>query len=288
MSLLEQTIAQWQRAFDAGESTCESLCKDLLRRITEIDVDGPGLRSIVETNPDALALAQHLDEERRGKMRGPLHGIPVVVKDSIDTADRMMTTCGSLALVGNYAPHDATVVRRLRDAGAVLLAKTNMSEWGYMRSTRACSGWSSRGGQTRNPYVLDRSPLGSSSGSAVAVAANLCVRCTRCGSGWFHCPTRVGQWSCGPQTDRGTCEPLRWIGSCGAAGYDRPPGSYRHRRCHSAKRNRGNGSERSGNRRSGHPPGIGLLRRIAARCAQGSKVGSRSRVFFRATKARVV
>ena len=124
----------------------------------------------------APAIAAARDgERRRGRVRGPLHGVPIFLKDSIDTADAMATTAGSLALLGNIAPRDAFIVSRLRDAGAVILGKTNMSEWGYMRSRRGCSGWSSRGGQVRNPYALDRSPSGSSSGSAVAVAANLCT-----------------------------------------------------------------------------------------------------------------
>ncbi len=176
MEIPEQSILDWQRAFESGEWTSAMLCERLLDRIDAIDVGGPALRSVIEVNPDALEIASSRDIERREhKVRGPLHGVPVVVKDSIDTADQMMTTGGSLALSGNYAKRDATVIRRLRQSGAVLLAKTNMSEWGYMRATRSCSGWSSRGGQTRNPYVLDRSPLGSSSGSAVAVAANLSV-----------------------------------------------------------------------------------------------------------------
>jgi amidase len=176
VELPEYTIAELQTAFERGEWTSAGLCEVFLRRIAEIDAAGPTLRSMIEVNRDALALADALDRERQQRgPRGPLHGVPVVVKDSIDTGDRMMTTAGSLALEGNRAPRDAFVVEKLREAGAVLLGKTNMSEWGYMRSTRACSGWSSRGGQVRNPYVLDRSPLGSSSGSAVAVAANLCV-----------------------------------------------------------------------------------------------------------------
>jgi len=176
MNLAEYTIAELQTAFDQGEWTSASLCEVFLKRISEIDASGPTLRSVIEINPDALAIANELDRERQQKgPRGPLHGVPVLVKDSIDTADKMMTTGGSLALQGNIASQDAAVVEKLRESGAVLLGKTNMSEWGYMRSTRACSGWSSRGGQVRNPYVLDRSPLGSSSGSAVAVAANLCI-----------------------------------------------------------------------------------------------------------------
>lgn len=172
----ERSIAEWGQTFASGECNAVTLCEMLWRRIKEIDAGGPALHSIIELNPDALEIAAFLDQERRGQQRrGPLHGVPIVVKDSLDTADRMMTTGGSLAMSGNRATRDAFVVQRLRQAGAVLIAKTNMSEWGYMRSTRACSGWSSRGGQTRNPYILDRSPLGSSSGSAVAVAANLCV-----------------------------------------------------------------------------------------------------------------
>ena len=176
MELAEYTVAQLQILFDRNEWTCVGLCEAYLKRISAVDQAGPTLRSVIEVNPDALRIAAALDQERRRSgARGPLHGIPVLVKDSIDTGDKMMTTAGSLALEGNIAPGDAGVVERLREAGVVILGKTNMSEWGYMRSTRACSGWSSRGGQTRNPYVLDRSPLGSSSGSAVAVAANLCV-----------------------------------------------------------------------------------------------------------------
>jgi amidase len=176
MELPEFTIAEAQSAFERGEWTAAGLAERYLTRIWQIDRSGPMLRSMIEANPDAVAIAEALDAERgQRRTRGPLHGVPVVVKDSIDTADKMMTTAGSLALEGNVAPRDAYVAKKLRDAGVVILGKTNMSEWGYMRSTRPCSGWSSRGGQVRNPYVLDRSPLGSSSGSAVAVAANLCV-----------------------------------------------------------------------------------------------------------------
>jgi amidase len=176
MDLPEYCVAELQEHFVRGELTAVRLCEAFLARIATIDHAGPTLRSVIELNPDALTIAAELDRERQDKgCRGPLHGVPMLVKDSIDTADRMMTTAGSVALEGNIAPRDAFVVQKLREAGVVLLGKTNMSEWGYMRSTRACSGWSSRGGQTRNPYVLDRSPLGSSSGSAVAVAANLCT-----------------------------------------------------------------------------------------------------------------
>ena len=170
------SIADLQAAYTQGDSTALEMCRACLTRIAAIDAAGPTLRAVIELNPDAEAIAAALDQERQQQgPRGPLHGVPVLVKDSLDTADRMQTTAGSLALVGNIATRDAAVVASLRSAGAVLLGKTNMSEWGYMRSTRACSGWSSRGGQVRNPYVLDRSPLGSSSGSAVAVAAGLAV-----------------------------------------------------------------------------------------------------------------
>lgn len=176
MALQEYTTVELQEMFACGALTAVSLCEAFLERISATDQAGPQLCSVIELNPDALSIAAELDRERRQQgPRGPLHGVPMLIKDSFDTADRMMTTAGSLALEGNIAPCDAFVVRKLRAAGVVLLGKTNMSEWGYMRSTRACSGWSSRGGQTRNPYVLDRSPLGSSSGSAVAVAANLCT-----------------------------------------------------------------------------------------------------------------
>jgi amidase len=176
MELPEFSIAQLQEKFANHDLTAVELCAALLQRLKKIDRSGPTLGAVIEVNPDALAIAAQLDRERRQQgPRGPLHGVPVMIKDSIDTADKMMTTAGSLALEGNIAPDDAFLVKKLRAAGAVLLGKTNMSEWGYIRSTRACSGWSSRGGQVRNPYVLDRSPSGSSSGSAVAVAANLCT-----------------------------------------------------------------------------------------------------------------
>ncbi len=175
MELNEYTIAELQGLFDHGEWNSVGLCEVFMKRISEFDASGPRLCSVIELNPDALEIAHALDKERQTSgPRGPMHGVAVLVKDSIDTADKMMTTAGSLAMEGNIAPRDAFIIEKLREAGAVILGKTNMSEWGYMRSTRACSGWSSRGGQTRNPYVLDRSPLGSSSGSAVAVAANFC------------------------------------------------------------------------------------------------------------------
>jgi amidase len=174
-ALVETTIARLQEGMRAGRLTSRGVTRSYLERIAALDRQGPTLRAILETNADALAIAERLDDERRqGRTRGPLHGIPVVLKDNIDTHDRMQTTAGSLALEGNIAERDAFLVERLRAAGAVLLAKANMSEWANFRSTRSSSGWSGRGRQCRNPYVLDRNPSGSSSGSAVAVSANLC------------------------------------------------------------------------------------------------------------------
>lgn len=172
----EVTIDELQRRMAAGETTARSLTQAYLERIAELDRAGPTLKAVIEINPDALTLAAERDAERRdGKLRGPLHGIPVLIKDNIATADRMETTAGSLALVGAKPTRDAALVARLREAGAVILGKTNLSEWANFRGSGSLSGWSARGGQTRNPYALDRTPSGSSSGSAVAVAANLCV-----------------------------------------------------------------------------------------------------------------
>ncbi|HEV8394863.1 MAG TPA: amidase [Vicinamibacterales bacterium] len=173
-ALEELTIRDLQEAMASGRYTSRQLVELYSRRIEAIDRSGPALRSISEINPDALRLADELDAERRQRgPRGPLHGIPIVLKDNIDTADRMATTAGSLALEGASAPRDAFVVERLRAAGAVILGKTNLSEWANFRSAHSSSGWSARGGQVRNPYALDRNPCGSSSGSGVAVAANL-------------------------------------------------------------------------------------------------------------------
>ena len=161
---------------ESGEYTARSITQAYLDRIAAIDQSGPTLRSVIEVNPDALDIADQLDEERQqGKLRGPLHGIPVLLKDNIDTDDQMETTAGSLALVGVPVAKDAWVTQRLREAGAVILGKTNLSEWANFRSERSSSGWSGRGGQTKNPYVLDRNPCGSSAGSGVAVSANLCA-----------------------------------------------------------------------------------------------------------------
>jgi amidase len=176
LDLTEATVADIGRALASGEVTSVALVQFTLSRIAQLDRTGPALRAIIETNPEAEAIAAALDAERKAKgPRGPLHGIPIVLKDNIDTADRMTTTAGSLALEGSIAPRDSGVAARLRAAGAILVAKANLSEWANFRSTHSSSGWSGRGGQGRNPYALDRSPCGSSSGSAGAVAAGYCV-----------------------------------------------------------------------------------------------------------------
>ena len=170
----EVSIAQLQATMTAGRLDAETLVHLYLTRIQTIDRSGPTLRSVQETNPDAIAIARALDEERRAKRaRGPLHGIPILLKDNIATADKMETTAGALALVGARPREDSTIAQRLRQAGAIILGKASMSEWAYFKSTPGSSGWSARSGQARNPYVLNRTPCGSSSGSAIAVAANL-------------------------------------------------------------------------------------------------------------------
>src|SRR5829696_5338772 len=172
----ELTISDLQQALQTGKYSSRSLVEKYTDRINEIDKKGPALYSVIELNPDAEKIATALDRERKEKgPRSPLHGIPILIKDNIDTQDRMMTTAGSLALVGAKPLQDAFVARKLREAGAVIIGKTNLSEWANFRSTKSSSGWSGRGGQTRNPYVLERNPCGSSSGSGVAVAANLCA-----------------------------------------------------------------------------------------------------------------
>ena len=175
-ALHEATVADLQERMTKGTETARSLSEKYLARIKALNEAGPMLRAVIETNPDALSIADALDKERQaGKLRGPLHGIPVLIKDNIDSGDQMMTTAGASALVGHKAKQDAFIVQKLRAAGAVLLGKTNLSERANFRSSHSVSGWSSRGGQSRNPYVLDRSTSGSSSGSGAAVAANLCA-----------------------------------------------------------------------------------------------------------------
>ncbi len=172
----ELTIDDLQQAMQSGKYSSRSLTEKYLARIQDIDKGGPRINSVIEVNPEALEIAEALDRERKDKgARGPLHGIPILIKDNIDTADRMNTTAGSLALLGSTPPKDAFVAAQLRKAGAVILGKTNLSEWANIRSSHSTSGWSGRGGLTRNPYALDRNPCGSSSGTGAAVAANLCA-----------------------------------------------------------------------------------------------------------------
>jgi amidase len=177
-SILDAGVQEQQAQMAAGKLSSKSLVQQYLARIAAVDKAGPRINAVIELNPDAVAIAEQLDRERRvgqpgGKLRGPLHGIPVLIKDNIATADRMSTTAGSLALAGVRASKDAFVARKLREAGAVIIGKTNLSEWANMRSTHSVSGWSGRGGLTRNPYALDRNTSGSSSGSGAAMAAGL-------------------------------------------------------------------------------------------------------------------
>src|ERR1700720_347486 len=170
----EITVGELQDGMTSGRFTAHSITEKYLARIDAIDKHGPAINSVIEVNPDALDIAKGLDKERKQKhLRGPLHGIPVLIKDNIDTSDRMMTTAGSLAMVGSKPPKDSTVAQKLREAGAVILGKTNLSEWANIRSNQSTSGWSGRGGQTKNPYVLDRNPCGSSSGTGAGISSNL-------------------------------------------------------------------------------------------------------------------
>src|SRR5688572_30218652 len=175
--LEEITISDLQQGLTSGEYSSKQLVEKYSNRVRNIDRTGPVLRSVIQMNPDAERIAADLDRERKERrVRGPLHGIPILIKDNIDTHDRMLTTAGSLALVEGAQPsQDAFIVKKLRESGAVILGKTNLSEWANFRSTKSSSGWSARGGQTKNPYVVERNPCGSSSGSGAAIAANLCA-----------------------------------------------------------------------------------------------------------------
>jgi amidase len=176
VNLDEFTVVDLQEKMQSGELTSKAITEFYLKKIDQIDKHGPTINAVIELNPDALSIAAQLDLERSGnKVRGPLHGIPVLIKDNINTGDQMFTTAGSIALEGNRSAKDAFIISKLRESGAVLLGKTNLSEWANFRSTRSSSGWSSRGGQTKNPYALERNPCGSSSGSGAAVSANLCA-----------------------------------------------------------------------------------------------------------------
>jgi amidase len=169
----EITLGELQDGLHSGRFTSRSLTQAYLDRIEAIDKRGPAINAVIEINPDALTIAIVMDRERRDRPPGPLHGIPVLIKDNIDTSDRMHTSAGSLALADSIAAKDSGVAKKLRDAGAVILGKTNLSEWANFRSTHSTSGWSGRGGQTKNPYALDRNPCGSSSGTGAGIAANL-------------------------------------------------------------------------------------------------------------------
>jgi amidase len=172
----EITISDLQDGMKSGRFTARSLVEKYHARIDEVDKQGPSINSIIELNPDALSIADSLDLERKAKgPRGPMHGIPLLIKDNVDTADKMMTTAGSLALIGSRPSQDSYVAQKLRSAGAVILGKTNLSEWANIRSSHSTSGWSGRGGLTKNPYVLDRNPCGSSSGTGSSISANLCA-----------------------------------------------------------------------------------------------------------------
>ncbi len=176
LDLEEITVTDLQKKMQSGEQSSVSITNAYLARIEKIDRNGPALNSIIELNPDAIKIAAALDNERKqGKIRGPLHGIPILIKDNINSGDQMLTTAGSLAMAGNRAKEDAFILKQLRKAGVVLLGKTNLSEWANFRSSHSCSGWSSRGGQTKCPYILDRNPSGSSAGSGAATAASLCA-----------------------------------------------------------------------------------------------------------------
>jgi amidase len=171
--LEEMTISALQQGMVQGRWTAHRITELYIDRINQLDMGEGKVNSVIALNPEALGTADQMDTERKaGKLRGPLHGIPILLKDNIDTADRMATSAGSLALANSHATMDATIARRLREAGAVILGKTNLSEWANFRSTHSTSGWSGRGGQTRNPYALDRNPCGSSSGTGAAIAAN--------------------------------------------------------------------------------------------------------------------
>jgi amidase len=205
--LEEWTVEQLQEAMGSGKYTSRQICELYLTRIKEKDQVENGLNSVIEMNPDALEIADRLDQERaNGKVRGILHGIPIMIKDNIDTGDKMMTTAGSMALAGSSAPDDAFIIKKLRESGAVLLGKTNLSEWANFRSFRSSSGWSGRGRQTRNPYALDRNPCGSSAGSGAAASGNMCaitigtetngsIVCPSSANGLVGIKPTVGLWS---------------------------------------------------------------------------------------------
>ena len=226
--LEEITIDELQQKMKSGQTSSVTITQLYLNRIALIDKAGPTINAVIEINKDALAIAAAMDKERKaGKIRGPLHGIPVLIKDNINTGDKMMTTAGALAMTGNIAAKDAFIVEQLRAAGAVLLGKTNLSEWANFRSSRSTSGWSSRGGQTKCPYITDRNPSGSSAGSGAAAAASLCaVAIGTETDGSIVSPAAVNGLV-GIKTYGRFMEPFRYYPYFGHTGYCRPDGTYR-------------------------------------------------------------
>ena len=272
--LEEATVAELQEMMTSGKETSESLVKLYLERIGKIDRGGPALNAIIQANPDALAVARELDRERKEKgPRGPLHGVPIVIKDNIDTADGMETTAGSLALLGSKPAKDAFVVERLREAGAVILAKTNLSEWANFRSTRSTSGWSGRGGQTRNPYALDRNPSGSSSGTATAVSANLAAAGRRHRDRRLDRLARVRLRPRRPQADGRSRQPLGDRPDRPFAGYGRADGPDRRRRGGAPRRDDRARSERPGDADDRRPAFPGYREFLEPGGLSGARIG---------------
>ena len=272
----EATIAELQQQMQSGRETSRSLVEKYLARIASIDRGGPALHSVLETNPDALTIADQLDAERRGRgARGPLHGIPILLKDNIATADKMMTSAGSLALAGVTPPKDAFVASRLRAAGAVILGKTNLSEWANFRSTHSSSGWSGRGGQTKNPYALDRNPSGSSSGSGAAIAANLAAAAVGTETDGSIVSPSQQQLARRHQADARPPEPQRHRADRAQPGYGRPDGADGRRRRRAARGDGRSRSRRSGDDRAARRSRGGLLE--GARCERAERRAHRHR-----------
>ena len=224
----EYTIDQLQQGYRNGDFTVTEVVQAYLDRIEAVDDSGPMLNAVIQVNPDALTIAAELDREmKEGKLRGPMHGVPVLLKDNIDTHDSMETTAGSRALRGSHPPKDSFVAQKLREAGAVIIGKANLSEWANFRGNLSSSGWSGVGGQTKNPYILDRNPCGSSSGSGVAVSANLCM--TAVGTetnGSIVCPA-TANGIVGNQTHRRTSQPQRYSPHLIHPGHSRTHGTHR-------------------------------------------------------------
>ena len=269
LEVAELSAGDARKMLDSGELSSHALTQAYLDRIGKLDKSGPTLNSIIELNPDALKQADALDAERKaGKIRGPLHGIPVLLKDNIDAVG-MANSAGSLAMADNRPQRDAFLVARLRAAGAVILGKTNLSEWANFRSTRSTSGWSSRGGQTKNAYVLDRNPCGSSSGTGTAIAASLAaVGVGTETDGSIICPAS-GERPGRAEADRRRWSAARHHPDLGVAGHGRSDGSQRGRCRHAAQRDRRRRRERSLRPCRGRKHSRGLHDVPEGRCAQG-------------------